>query len=1098
MPANHSGACLYHYTISDQNQQASGILRVVVSPNTAGARWAPLPVGNQLTDINQSAVLGETLTLDLSDEPVIASDVASMTHPVFSETTIINGSGNATLTQDGQFTFKALASGSTVVTYTILDDQYTEDSSDDEVYIGQILIAVSGNANTPPTAEDGTWPTRLKYGEEIEIDVADFPGATDGSLIHDNDATLLHKEPLQLVQVQADDVFVALSQPDDVTNTKFKVWSHVPRAANEGYHEVQVHYAVYDHNEDGVAQGTITLALGKQLESITIAPTDSTTTGISSLAIAKGQRQGFVAIGKYDDGTQDILNREVTWKSDAPSVASINTSGVARGLSEGHTNISAELTPIDGHLLTSNTIDLEVTAAELVKFWLTPSHQELPLGTVGKLTATGLYTDGSTADLTEKVTWHEEPSGIVTIDDLTISPRRPFVKVHADHRGTTEVTAELSDGTESENAAVIEVKHKELVAVQLTAKKPRAAELRLAVGDTLPLIATAIYSDASTKDVTDAHSLTGEPLVEWNSGDSTIADFTAPIERPNRIEAIAEGSTIATATYKGITSNELDVIVSPAKVKALTVTPIPNPLKIPKGARGFLDVIAEYTDHTTKHVSPFTVFTENDTSIATVALGVVHGISKGETTVTATYTDKHGNAKSVKDIPITVTDAELKRVRINTKPNSADGQYLEIPAGTEQPLDADLVYTDGTTISLTNPSSSEYGNGAWSPDDATVATVTNEGVVTTARDASSQTAKVTVGYDGKSDDIDISVTDGVIKSIDVTPKDKTIAVGNTQSYTATASYTDDTPDQDITKLSTTQWSTASGAVATIRTTGIAAGIATGVAEGTTTVTARDSNSKVTGSTNLTVKEKTLESIRLDPENVSVAGANTANVTAWGTYDLSSTEEDITNMVSWNVDDETIAVISEGSTASDGIGGVVSNGTASDGTTTATAELDTIISSNAVYIDACKTLAGPCLDVFDVGGGKLFTSNPSVPYLDSIGGSAYSGSYPEIGTFGPVGNFYIFDWYNANTLCDTYTAQEIGGRTNWRLATRDELKDELFNTYGNMFSSRGSAHENYWSSTADDSNYFYVRLNSGFVTSISPSYRGYASCVSEAP
>ncbi|XEV15033.1 Ig-like domain-containing protein (plasmid) [Vibrio alginolyticus] len=908
MPANHSGACLYHYTISDQNQQASGILRVVVSPNTAGARWAPLPVGNQLTDINQSAVLGETLTLDLSDEPVIASDVASMTHPVFSETTIINGSGNATLTQDGQFTFKALASGSTVVTYTILDDQYTEDSSDDEVYIGQILIAVSGNANTPPTAEDGTWPTRLKYGEEIEIDVADFPGATDGSLIHDNDATLLHKEPLQLVQVQADDVFVALSQPDDVTNTKFKVWSHVPRAANEGYHEVQVHYAVYDHNEDGVAQGTITLALGKQLESITIAPTDSTTTGISSLAIAKGQRQGFVAIGKYDDGTQDILNREVTWKSDAPSVASINTSGVARGLSEGHTNISAELTPIDGHLLTSNTIDLEVTAAELVKFWLTPSHQELPLGTVGKLTATGLYTDGSTADLTEKVTWHEEPSGIVTIDDLTISPRRPFVKVHADHRGTTEVTAELSDGTESENAAVIEVKHKELVAVQLTAKKPRAAELRLAVGDTLPLIATAIYSDASTKDVTDAHSLTGEPLVEWNSGDSTIADFTAPIERPNRIEAIAEGSTIATATYKGITSNELDVIVSPAKVKALTVTPIPNPLKIPKGARGFLDITAEYTDGTTtEHVSPFTVFTDNDTSIATVALGVVHGISKGKTTVTATYTDEHGNAKSVKDIPITVTDAELKRVRINTKPNSADEQYLEIPAGAEQSLDADLVYTDGDAMSLTNPSSSMYGEGAWSPDDATVATVTNEGVVTTARDASGKTTKITVGYDGKSDDIDISVTDGVIKSIDVTPKDKTIAVGSTQQYTATASYTDDTPDKDITKLSTTQWSTASSAVATISTTGIA----TGMAEGTTMVTARDSNSEVTGSTSLTVKEKILDWLEIKPSEVEMEVGDTKQLEVYAHYDDTTTSENLADSgkVSWSDHGESIATVS---------------------------------------------------------------------------------------------------------------------------------------------------------------------------------------------
>ncbi|TOM44699.1 hypothetical protein CGH75_27485, partial [Vibrio parahaemolyticus] len=66
-----------------------------------------------------------------------------------------------------------------------------------------------------------------------------------------------------------------------------------------------VHYTVYDHNEDGVAQGNIRLLTGKTLSSITIAPADDASSGVSALSIPKGRHQGFVAIGTFDDGSQE-------------------------------------------------------------------------------------------------------------------------------------------------------------------------------------------------------------------------------------------------------------------------------------------------------------------------------------------------------------------------------------------------------------------------------------------------------------------------------------------------------------------------------------------------------------------------------------------------------------------------------------------------------------------------------------------------------------------------------------------------------------------------------------------------------------------------
>ncbi|MCQ9091299.1 DUF1566 domain-containing protein, partial [Vibrio alginolyticus] len=227
--------------------------------------------------------------------------------------------------------------------------------------------------------------------------------------------------------------------------------------------------------------------------------------------------------------------------------------------------------------------------------------------------------------------------------------------------------------------------------------------------------------------------------------------------------------------------------------------------------------------------------------------------------------------------------------------------------------------------------------------------------------------------------------------------------------------------------------------------------------------------------------------------------NTANVTAWGTYDDSATEVDITNLVSWNVADSTIAVISEGATASDGIGGVVSNGTASDGTTTATAELDSITSSNAVNIEACNTLAGPCIDVFDTtvgdGSGKLYTNSPSVPYLDAIGGS----SYLDVTTVpNPSGEFYRFNLSQANELCNKYNAIALADRTNWRLTTKNELFDELYNVYGNMTTERGWPTTNsYRSSTKMSSTKWYVvGLDLGLVAGTAERMGHFVSCVSE--
>ncbi|WP_274006361.1 Ig-like domain-containing protein, partial [Vibrio parahaemolyticus] len=49
-----------------------------------------------------------------------------------------------------------------------------------------------------------------------------------------------------------------------------------------------------------------------------------------------------------------------------------------------------------------------------------------------------------------------------------------------------------------------------------------------------------------------------------------------------------------------------------------------------------------------------------------------------------------------------------------------------------------------------------------------------------------------------------------------------------------------------------------------------------------------------------------------------------------------------------------------------------------GNTTLTATKDGV-ASNTVDVNVCSTLAGPCIELFDTGSGKLFTNSPSKAY-----------------------------------------------------------------------------------------------------------------------
>ena len=308
----------------------------------------------------------------------------------------------------------------------------------------------------------------------------------------------------------------------------------------------------------------------------------------------------------------------------------------------------------------------------------------------------------------------------------------------------------------------------------------------------------------------------------------------------------------------------------------------------------------------------------------------------------------------------------------------------------------------------------------------------------------------------------------------------TLAVGNKQPFEAVGHYSDGS-SRTLTDLNVSDWHTSDPDVGRFD----EPGVFTATNVGNTTLTATKDG--VTSNTvDVNVSAAVITSIQVTPSPVNVAKGQTQQLTATATFS-DATSSDVSNSVTWTPLDTATATVSPA--------GLLS--AVEVGNTTLTATKDGVTSNTVdVDVNVCADLSGACIDIFDTGTGKLFTNSPSEAYLDSIGGSATDGIFNENGTYGPSGNFYHFNWISANLLCTTYNTLSLGGRTNWRLATRDELKVELYGASGNMFTARGwPTLGNYWSATPVSSYYYGVYLNFGFVFSDNPSYLYYASCVS---
>jgi hypothetical protein len=266
------------------------------------------------------------------------------------------------------------------------------------------------------------------------------------------------------------------------------------------------------------------------LSSIAVTPTVPTN-------LVSGYLQQFTATGTYSDGSTADITSQVTWASSNPAIATISSAGLAglaTGETAGNTNITAIMSGV-----TSSPVTLTVIAPTLSSIMIMPAAPTLGgVGATQQFSAAGIYSDGSTADVTSQVTWSSSNPAIATISSTGL--------VTSVATGTANITATLSGVTGT--PITLTVIAPTLSSILITPLSTTLDE----TSSTQQFMATGTYSDGSTADITSQ--------VTWSSSNPAIATISST----GSATSGTTGTTNITAALSGVTAPAVTLtVVSP-------------------------------------------------------------------------------------------------------------------------------------------------------------------------------------------------------------------------------------------------------------------------------------------------------------------------------------------------------------------------------------------------------------------------------------------------------------------------------------------------------------------------------------------------------
>jgi len=354
-------------------------------------------------------------------------------------------------------------------------------------------------------------------------------------------------------------------------------------------------------------QTTITANIGSVSGSTTLTVTNATLVSLavapSGASLQPAAKLTFTAVGTFSDASTQDLSSQVVWASDNTAAGTVNSLGTVTGVASGTANISATM------LTKTGSAPLTVTSATLTSIAITGNPFTAP-GAVVHYIATGSYSDGSTQNITQAVTWSSSDSTVASVNSNGF----------ATGQGTGSVTITATQGSVSGTTGLV-VTSSQLVSIAVSSPNPGS---KLAEQTSVQLKAVGTFADGTTQNLTTSAT--------WTSSDATVATVSSTT---GIATGVAPGTVTVRAVFGSVPAGTITLNTTNASLTSVSVSP--SSVGIPLGNNQQFNAIGSFNDGTTQNLSIFAQWSSSNANVAVVSSsGLATSSGVGTTTITAT------------------------------------------------------------------------------------------------------------------------------------------------------------------------------------------------------------------------------------------------------------------------------------------------------------------------------------------------------------------------------------------------------------------------------------------------------------------------------
>ncbi|MGZ6417442.1 MAG: Ig-like domain-containing protein, partial [Pseudobdellovibrio sp.] len=338
----------------------------------------------------------------------------------------------------------------------------------------------------------------------------------------------------------------------------------------------------------GTATITVTYAGLTANVSVTVASKTLTSVAVTvnggGTSLSLNGTKDLTATATYSDSSTADVTSAASWSSSNTAVLTVSNSiphiGRVTGVAGGTSTVTATVGAISGNIL------LTVNAVTLSSIAVTPADSLVASGGNYSLHATGTYSDSSTADITDLVTWSSSNTAAATISNTAGSKGVATTPSFAGYK-TTTITATLNavSGTTPfgvNGAAISSILVTPTVSITAGSNYQLKSYANLSDGGVVDLTNFSIWSSGSTSNVTVSNSQGSQGLVTGvaNGTSSVMAQFggvsgtnTVTVAGSSSLTEIGVGLTGTYYTWTGTSPPAAPFVLANEKGQRIDATP---------------------------------------------------------------------------------------------------------------------------------------------------------------------------------------------------------------------------------------------------------------------------------------------------------------------------------------------------------------------------------------------------------------------------------------------------------------------------------------------------------------------------------------------